>query len=306
LPLFKRIFTMDTIKQCRKRLLPAMGVVMLGLFLYWIIHYRETILGSFRRVGVFPLGLLVVVMIISLYLTVSALVVLVRGKGYTSFGFSDAYHALNLSQLASMIPGGIWGFAGFAGYLWTKGISKVDSVVVIFLNTLIMLTACAIVGFSSLISILHPLYALISLLPFILLVLMRDRLDALRKKYYLDSSSLPSKFTLLKALSISFLVWMLMSFGFAGFVLAGNGSQAVSPWMIAGAYAAGYLAGYLAVFVPSGLGVSEGVITLILGPFMGVEQVLAVSVSFRIIHVLVVWCNILISVLLTSRAHWKN
>ena len=97
-----------------------------------------------------------------------------------------------------------------------------------------------------------------------------------------------------------------MSFGFAEFILAGGGTQNISPWMVAGAYAAGYLVGYLAIFVPSGLGVSEGIVTLILGPYLGAEHVLAASVSFRILHTMLVWCNILISVLLTSRAREKN
>jgi hypothetical protein len=298
----KRIFNMDTFNKWRKKLSPVIGVIVLGLFLYWMVRYRETILASFRSVGILPLTLLLVVMIVSLVLTVLALVLLVRGKGYSTFDFMDAYHALNLSQLASLIPGGIWGYAGFAGYLWSRGVSKVDSVIVIILNTLIMLTACAIVGFSSLISVLHPLFALISLLPFLLLVVGRNRLDILRGKYYPASSSLPSSSTLLKTLLVAIVVWMCMSFGFAGFVSAASGPQNISLWMIAGAYAAGYLAGYLAIFVPSGLGVSEGVVALILGPYMGTEQVLAASVSFRIIHTLVVWCNILISAILTSRS----
>lgn len=297
---------MDTINKWRKKLSPVISILVLGLFLYWMVRYRETIKSSFRSVGYFQLVLLIIVMLAALFLTALALVILVRGKGYISFGFRDAYHTLNLSQLASLIPGGIWGFAGFAGYLWSKGVSKVDSVIIIFLNTLIMLTACVIVGFSSLISVLHPLYVLVCLLPFILLVAGRDRLDVLRNSYYPDSSSLPSSFTLLKTLFISFVVWMLMSFGFAGFLLSGDVSQNISPWMVAGAYAAGYIVGYLTIFVPSGLGVSEGIVTLILGPYLGAEYVLAASVSFRILHTMLVWCNILISVLLRSKAREKK
>lgn len=285
----------------KARLLPVIGVAVLGLFIYWVVTYRELILVSLASVGIYQLCILVVLLLGSLVLTVYALVVLVRGKGYESFGFWDGYHTLNLSQLASMIPGGVWGFAGFAGYLWSKGISKSDSAIVIFLNTLIMLTACAAIGISGLMSILSPVYIFLCILPFLLLVIGRNWLDKIRNKYIPESSSLPTTPVLLKILILGVLIWAFTSWGFAGLLLAGNDSTRVSIWLIMGAYAAGYLGGYIAILVPSGLGVSEGIVTLILGPYFGTENVLAVAISFRIIHTIIVWCNILLSVLVKSR-----
>ncbi len=290
---------MQSIKNWRAKLSPVFGVIILGVFLYWIWIYKDIIVDTFRKIGLAQLAVLVVLIVISSILTVWALVILVHDKGY-SFGFADGYHSLNLSQLASMIPGGVWGYAGFAAFLWSKGISKVDSVIIIFLNTLIMLSACAMVGISGLITILGWGYAVICLLPFFFLIFGRNWLDQIRQRYYPESSHLPSTWALLKVLFLSVVVWVIISSCFAWLLYAGNEAEAIPFWTVIGAYATGYLGGYISILVPSGLGVSEGLVALMLGPYIGTDRILAVAISFRIIHTLIIWFNILISVILTT------
>jgi hypothetical protein len=277
---------MQSIKNWRAKLSPVFGVIVLGLFLYWIWIYRDIIVDTFRKIGLAQLAALVVLIEISSILTVWALVILVRDKGY-SFGFADGYHSLNLSQIAAMIPGGIWGYAGFAGLLWAKGVAKVDSIIIIFVYTLI-----TILGWG---------YAIIFLLPFLVLLLGRDWLDKLRQKYYPESSPLPSILASLKALLLGVLVWVITSSCFAWLLYASKGSAVIPFWTVVGAYSTGYLGGYISIFVPSGLGVSEGLVALMLGRYIGTDKILAVAISFRIIHTFIVWCNILLSVILTSR-----
>ncbi len=289
----------QSIKNWRAKLSPVLGVGILGLFLYWTWVYRDIIIDTFGKLGFAQLVVLIVLIVISGILTACALVILVQDKGYT-FKFVDGYHSLNLSQLASMIPGGIWGYAGFAAFLWSKGISKVDSVIIIVLNTLIMLSACAMVGISGLITILGWGYAAICLFPFLLLIFGRNWLDEIRQKYYPESSRLPSTLALLKVLFLGIIVWVIISSCFAWLLYTGNGAGAIPFWTVIGAYATGYLGGYISVLVPSGLGVSEGLVALMLGSYIGTDRILAVAISFRIIHTLIMWCNILISVILTS------
>jgi hypothetical protein len=73
-----------------------------------------------------------------------------------------------------------------------------------------------------------------------------------------------------------------------------------------GAYAAGYLGGFISLIAPSGIGISEGLVALILGPYIGTERIIAVAISFRIIHTFVLWCNILVTIVLTRRAKAKT
>lgn len=296
---------MQIIKNWRKKLSPVFGFAILSIFLYWIWTYKNIIIDIFKNIGFFQLSILILLLVLTGVFSVYAFVILVRDKGY-SFGFADGYHSLNLSQIAAMIPGGIWGYAGFAGLLWAKGVAKVDSIIIIFVYTLIMLSSCVIVGISGLITILGWGYAIIFLLPFLALLIGRDWLDKLRQKYYPESSPLPSILALLKALLLGILVWVITSSCFAWLLYTSKGSAVIPIWTVVGAYATGYLGGYISIFVPSGLGVSEGLVALMLGHYIGTDRILAVAISFRIIHTFIVWCNILLSIILASKKLGKE
>lgn len=282
------------------------GIGVIGFFIYWIWIYSDEILGIFRKVEIAQIAVLVISISISVILTAYALVVLVRAKGHTSFKLSDSYHSLNFSQLASMVPGGIWGYAGFAGLLWTKGIPKADSAMIVILHTLTMLSACAFVGIIGLASIFGWYYAAAPLIPFLFLVLGRDLLDKVRKRIFPTSSRLPFTTDLIKSLCLGIIVWLIMASCFTWFLYTTEGHNAIPFWTAAGAYTGGYLGGYLTIIAPSGLGVSEGLIALMLGSFIDGEKVLSIAISFRIVHVLVIWFNVLISVILTARNMRKS
>ncbi|MBL8098121.1 MAG: flippase-like domain-containing protein [Anaerolineales bacterium] len=291
---------LENIKKWRNILSPIIGVGVLFLFGYWLWNYRLIIFTSLKQIGFTQVIITILLMLLAMVLTVLVLVILVRDKGYT-FTFADGYHTLNLSQLASMIPGGVWGFAGFAGFLWSRGVSKIDSAIIIFLNTLIMLSACAVVGLSGLISILGWGYAVLCFIPFIFLIFARNRLEEFRKIYFPESSTLPSVKTLLQAAGLGILVWLITAFCFAWMLFSASVNSLIPIQVAVGAYAAGYLGGYLTFLVPSGLGVSEGLTTLILSSYMKAENILAVAISFRILHTLIIWANIIVSVFLTSK-----
>lgn len=295
---------LKTLRGWKNRLAPILGPVIVCVFLFWAWSYRNIIFNTFRQIGILRLAVIVTLLAFTVILTAHALVTLVRDKGY-SFTFCDGYHSLNLSQLASMIPGGVWGYAGFAGMLWAKGISRMDGAIIVFTHTLIMLSACVMVGFSGLITILGWGYAAFFLLPFLLLLLGRNWMDNIREKYYPESSPLPSTSALLKALFLGILVWIATASCFAWLLYAGNG--AVIPfWIVIGAYTTGYLGGYIAILIPSGLGVSEGLVALLLGSYMSTETVLATAISFRIVHTSIIWFNMLITVVFTSTGAMKN
>lgn len=296
---------LDRIRKWRNALSPIIGTGALILFAYWLWNYREIMLKALRQIGFMQLIVMMLFMILAMILTVWALVILVRDTGY-KFNFTDGYHALNLSQLASMIPGGAWGVAGFAGFLWSRGVSKIDSAIIIFLNTLIMLSACAAVGISGLFSIFGWQYAVLCFIPFVFLLLARNRLEKFRKKHFPDSSILPSIKTLLQAAGLGILVWLLTSFCFAWLLYSATVEDSIPLHVSIGGYAAGYLGGYLTILVPSGVGVSEGLTALILSPYMETETILAIAISFRIIHTIVIWGNIGLSVFMTSSWRGKN
>jgi glycosyltransferase 2 family protein len=219
--------------------------------------------------------------------------------GY-AFSLRDGYYSLNLSQIAAMVPGKIWGFAGLAALLVARGISQQDSVLIITLNMLIMLSACVVVGAGALTAVIGWKYTLLCLLPILFLFIGRGQLDKARRRFYKQSSPLPSSFTLIKLLIIGVVSWVMVSSAFAWLVYTDLGGWPASPFLIAGAIPAGYVAGFLALFTPSGLGVSEGVVTLMLEPSIGRDKALALAITFRIIHTGVLWANIGTTLLMLS------
>jgi hypothetical protein len=289
----------QSIKKWRAILSPIVGIIIVGIFLYWIWKYRDVIVSTFEKVGFVQLLILIILIWISLILSIFTFTILVRDMGY-SFGFVDGYNSLNLSQLASMVPGKIWGFAGLAALLWSKGISKFDGIIIILLNTVIMLSAVTIVGISGLISILGWGYTIICLLPFLFLFLGRDWLDKIRQKYYPGSSHLPSTSALFKVLCLGIMATIIGASSFTLLLYASEGRGVIPFWVVTGAFEAGYLGGYISMLAPSGLGVSEGLVTVILSPYIGIDKILAVAISFRIIHTFIIWLNILITIILTS------
>ncbi len=289
----------QALKKWRTILTPIAGIIIVGIFVYWIWIYRGIIVTIFEKVGIIQLSILFILLWVSLLISVFTFTVLIRDMGY-AFKFSDGYHSINLSQLASMIPGKIWGFAGLAALLWSKKISKLDSVVIIIVNTLIMLTAVAIVGISGLISILGWGFTIVCLLPFLTILIGRDWLDKIRQKYYPGSTHLPSAIALLKVLCLGIIVTFIGAACFTLLLYASEGRGVIPFWIATGAFEAGYLGGYISMLAPAGLGVSEGLVTVILGPYIGTDKILGVAISFRIIHTLVIWLNILITIILTS------
>ncbi len=289
-----------TARRVRPFLYPVFGVGLLAVFAFWLWRFWESVVNLMGDIGSIKLIGLAVLLLASVALSVCVLVVLIQSKGY-KFSFLHAYQALNISQLASMIPGGVWGFAGFAGALWSKGVSKPDSAIIVFLNTVTMLTACAIVGISGLATVLGNGYVLLAIAPFIVLLLARNRLELFRQQYYPVASQLPSIRALLFSLSLGVVVWTIVGICFAAFLYQGPGASKVPILVVLGAYATGYLGGYLSLFAPSGIGVSEGLTALLLSPYVRPEHTLAAAVAFRVFHTLLVWLNVLATLALHSR-----
>jgi hypothetical protein len=104
------------------------------------------------------------------------------------------------------------------------------------------------------------------------------------------------------------LVWLITASCFAWLLYTSGGTEInrIPFWTVIGAYTAGYLGGYIAILVPSGLGVSEGLVALMLGTYASAERILATAISFRIVHTSIVWFNMLLSVLLASKNAWNK
>ena len=106
------------------------------------------------------------------------------------------------------------------------------------------------------------------------------------------SSALPSSRDILCVLGLGLCSWVLVSVCFAILIYSIKGPTHISPFLIASAFAAGYIGGFISPLTPAGLGVREGIITAILGPGLGGEQVMAIALIFRTVHMAVIWIHV--------------
>ncbi len=287
------------IKKWRGLLSKLVLVCIIVVMAYWSWKNRVTIRNVFVDLSALTLIELFILMTLSVVCQTLSFTLLIRGMGYP-FSYIDSYHSLNLSQLAAMVPGKIWGFAGLVGLLCARGVSKSDSLLIIALQTFLMLSAAVFVGASGLISIIGWKYTILSLLPVLLVLFGYPWLQKLRLKYFSGSSSFPMIWVMMLTLLIGIISWISISVGFFIMTSTVLGNWSPNPLLIIASFPAGYVAGFISMITPSGLGVREGVITMILAPIMGSEQGMALAIVFRVVHMVILWLNMLITLFMLS------
>lgn len=289
----------------RSSLTKIAATIILGLLLFLAWQQRATISAAIVALG--GIGVLVMggILLLSFWVSVFTFTLLVNGMGYR-FTFMDGYHSLNLSQIAAMVPGKVWGFAGLAGLLTAKQIPPKDSVLIIMLNLLIMLSACVMVGAVGLIPLMGWAYTIFLLSPVAVLLLRRDWLERLRHRFFPDSSALPETAVMVKTLLAGLISWGAVALSFLWLVYRVTGHWPESPFLVASAIPVGYIAGFISLIAPSGIGVSEGVTTILLSPSLGREQALSLAIVFRVVHTAVIWLNIAVSLSFFMLSKPKN
>lgn len=289
----------DSWRRWQSRISRVVAILALLLLVVYGWQSRDVFEQVFSLLGPGQVGLVALLVLVGVMISAFTFVILVRSVGYP-FSFQDGYHSLNLSQIAAMVPGKVWGFAGLAGLLLAHGIKKADSAFIIVLHTLLMLSGAVIVSIAAMIPTIGWPITLLMLLPVLVLLGGRNRWEGLRNRLVPSSSSLPDRSSLLFVVFIGSVSWVITSSAFALLVHYAAPESRFSLLQAGGAFAAGYVAGFLSLISPSGLGVREGVITLILGPEIGAERALAMALVFRFIHMSVLWANILLTLAVIS------
>jgi hypothetical protein len=299
MPTPSRVFK-QRLRQWRPVLSQIATVLILAACVYWGWQNRLIMQQVFAELGIIRLMSFCLLLTLGVVLSALSFTILVRSMGY-QFTYCDGYHSLNLSQIAAMVPGKIWGLAGLAGLLSARGIPNRDSVLVISLHTLLTLSAAVFVGICGLIPVIGWAYTLLCLVPAMLLLAGRSWCETLRSHFFTGSSPLPSSSSVLRMLIVGIISWGVVSTCFALLVYSAAGRWQASPWLVASAFAAGYVGGFASFITPSGLGVREGIITVILGPTLGSDKTLALAIVFRIVHMAVLWLHIAITLGALSR-----
>jgi hypothetical protein len=199
------------------------------------------------------------------------------------------------SQMGKYLPGKVWLLLGRFYLYDSKGKSRKGITVALYLETVTLILAAGLVFLLSLFSLKEverftfgiPLWGvtllfllcLFFLHPRILEKIFNTVLARLKKEPFPLSLSYAD---ILWVLTVCVLSWVVGGFGFYLFV---DSVFAVSPkdaFLLAGALAVSSTAGLLALFAPSGLGVREGVLVLLLSSIMPSSVAVVLSVLTRL------------------------
>ena len=197
-----------------------------------------------------------------------------------------------LSQLGKYIPGKVFMYAGRLYYYAREGRSKtlfslcfvVETMATILSSTMIVLVALAEVGLPQLqpyepVLMIAIVGLVVALHPAVLRRLASWGLRMLGRSSI--NFALRGRDTVLFVVLYS-VNWLVFGIAFFLFINSIYRIGTEHILYLAGAFSAASLIGMFSVFVPSGLGVREGVLILMLAPIVSVEAAIVISFASRL------------------------
>ncbi len=204
-----------------------------------------------------------------------------------SITLANAFWIMSSSQLAKYVPGGIW-FALGRIYLSkgdklrpaTIGISVIIETaltllvgIILFLFSLFSAMRNSISNFLFVIPI--AIFFTIILHPKVLNKLLNFGLRLLKS----ESIHLDASYFRILYLSLYFFgLWLAQILGFYFLINSIYSIQITKIFHLAGAYILSWMSGFVVIFAPGGLGVREGIMSLLLASF--IPSPLAIAISF--------------------------
>lgn len=194
------------------------------------------------------------------------------------------------AQIARYLPGGVWDIAGRLALGQRVGVSRRAMSASVGLEMGLQVLSAALILVLSLLfwpgtataylplAVLVAAIALVTLTPPVFTRLVNRGLRLLGRPPLNLRLTYPDLMALFLARVLAHLLLGL------GFVLFAQGLTPV-PWslapLLAGAYVGAWLAGYLAVVAPTGIGVREGVLVLLLGGHLPFAAATAAALGYR-------------------------
>ena len=285
----------------RRWLLRALKLVLTLAATYFLFRSLSVSWGQLREVDpevwtphLLPLTAAAGLAVASLLYTIVLWARLVQVLGGPRLNTITAVSVYMVSSLARYIPGKLWQVASLAYLASRAGVSATIASSAALLGHLLNLGAAVVVaGIALGLGNLVQLPRSLSLAALAVAVLVAGAIGVpsvlralLRLAFRLgrESSPLPVLDTLFGVRWIAFYAPAWIGFG-SGFALLWASVPGVpaADWTAAvGIFAAAYFVGYAALFAPAGLGVREGVMALLLAPWIGAAPAVIFSVMARV------------------------
>lgn len=215
---------------------------------------------------------------------------ILKHKGY-NLPIKKVLFLWSFSELKRYAPGNIWSFLGRLVYFNRLGIKKKDIFHSLFIESLIIVVSSALVSLLSLRFIFYifhgsekdifiqPFIFLIVIFLFILFIFNKK----IFKRFIVSNFNPLSNFYLV---SISFL--SLFFFGLGTYFAASSIFFLDPKYFLGyiGFFVLALLVGYISIITPMGLGVREGVISVVLSRIFSVSEAAFISIFARIIFII--------------------
>jgi len=186
-----------------------------------------------------------------------------------SMSYRRAFYITSISLLAKYLPGGIWHFVGRAGYYRADGLPVALSTRIIILENVWLVTSAALFGAILLVESVG--------LAFVVVVCWIGLLWLVTRQF--DTQITSRMF--LRYIALQAVQWTLFGLSFA--VLRSPDGALLRDM---GAFCLSFAIGYVTVFAPSGIGVREAVMVILLTSSGNTDAIVIVAAVHRFIWTL--------------------
>ncbi len=279
-----------------------LGKIAVTAILVWYVW--KTVVANWHQVSAYDWSFDPLFMTLSVALFTAAYVFLawVWGKVLEFSGFPasfrDAWDIYFVGNLGRYIPGKVWTIAGTALMAGKRGICPVTAgAASVFAQAYSIISSFVFFGmfliFRKLeLSGVRYEWSALGLVVFTVVFMIPSNMERMVNLMLktLKRETVSLGFTVGKAVRIVwwyFLSWLMFGAAFWLFVIAVTGDRSLNPLFLAGAYAVAYVLGFLAFFVPGGLGVREGLLSVLLSSAMPMGVALLIAFLLRLLVTLI-------------------
>lgn len=239
------------------------------------------------------------------------------GESFSLWKSSGIYF---FTQLFKYLPGGFWAFPGRMAVYRLQGVGEAQSVVSVFREVIALFLGAAVIGLLGLLQGLPILGSLhialgIGIVTIIAALALTQSpwfwnllssMRWFRTSSFSTYASLDRKFInfgwLPRAFLASVVFWLLFGLPFRQLAVAINPGAQTLSWIEASSiFALAWCAGFVVVFVPAGIGVREGVLTLLLTSVMPAGAALSLALLARLAWLIAEGFWILVSLVWINR-----
>lgn len=289
-------------------------VLLIFVYLGWNIYeYRSQLIDVKLQFGFDDLILLLVVSLPIYFFNLVAWHTLTKTLNF-NISFSNNAQIWMYSNVARLLPGGIWQYPGRLYLLSKQGVSKTSTLIALTLEFIFSLGVGA--ALSLMVVTNHQLVLsillLILLLPLLIsnhqiLIMLTNLIRKIPQTKNVDLTTLQIKPHQLTLLSLVY----LLTFIFPGLTLLSLTNLVASfdltaiP-MFVGLFAFSWIVGYLAIFAPGGLGVTEAVLTTLLSNYLPLGLAATIAVAFRVVLLFSELVMLAIVSIVTNSSFWRS